>query len=193
MSPSARAFGVSLALVAVLTLIVALAVAEFGSRGTTAIGGSTVANYRAIAQTENRPAPLFDLPALTGNSRISLSAMRGNPVVLNFWASWCLPCRKEAPGLQWAWKHYRSEGVRVLGIDERDNDPAGRAFVEEFHLTYPSAKDPAGSLADDYGLVGLPTTFIIDAGGVIRYSFLGYLERDVLQAAVEDVFAGRFP
>jgi cytochrome c biogenesis protein CcmG, thiol:disulfide interchange protein DsbE len=191
MSPSVRAFGISLALV-VLALVVALAVTEFGSRGTTAVGGFTVANYRATAETENRPAPPFELPALIGTSRISLSALRRHPIVLNFWASWCLPCRKEAPGLQWTWKHYRSEGLRVLGIDERDNDPAGRAFVQEFQLTYPSAKDPAGSLADDYELVGMPTTFIIDASGIIRYRFLGYLERDVLQAAVEDVLAGRF-
>lgn len=192
MSPSARAFAISLALALILTLVVALAVTEFGSRGTATLGGVTVANYRATAESEKRPAPLFELSALTGNRRISLQALSGHPVVLNFWASWCLPCRQEAPGLEWTWKHYRDEGVRFLGIDERDNDPAGRAFVSEFHLTYPSAKDPAGSLADDYQLVGMPTTFIIDESGLIRYSFLGYLERDVLQAAVEDALAGRF-
>lgn len=189
-SPSARAFAVSLTFVLSLALVVGLAVMEFKGSGTTNVGGFTVANYRAKAETENRPAPVFDLPALTGKSQISLTALRGHPVVLNFWASWCLPCRQEAPGLQWTWEHYRDEGVRLLGVDERDNDPAGRAFIDDFRITYPSVRDPDGSLADDYELVGMPTTFIIDANGVIRYRFVGYLERDVLQAAVEDILSG---
>jgi cytochrome c biogenesis protein CcmG, thiol:disulfide interchange protein DsbE len=189
-SPSSRASGMWLAFVVVLALAVGVAIIEFRARGTATIGGFSVANFRARAETENRPAPPIELPSLAGGGRISLGAFKGESVVLNFWASWCLPCRREAPGLQWTWEHYRSEGIQFLGVDERDNDPAGRAFTREFRVTYPSGKDPAGSLADDYELVGMPTTFIIDANGIIRYRFLGYLDRDVLQAAVEDVLSG---
>ena len=86
--------------------------------------------------------------------------------------------------------HYRAQGVRFLGVDERDDDAAGRAFVREFGWSYPSASDPAGSLAFSYGLVGLPTTFIVDPQGTIRYRFLGYLDRDVLQAVLDDLLSG---
>jgi peroxiredoxin len=192
-SSPARANTMWLGFVVVLALAVGIAIMEFRARGTSAIGGFTVANYRARAETENRRAPQFELPSLAGNSRLSLRIFSGHPVVLNFWASWCPPCRREAPGLEWTWEHYHSEGIQFLGVDERDNGPAGRAFTREFHVTYPSAEDPAGSLADDYKLVGMPTTFIIDRNGVIRYRFLGYLERDVLQAAVDDVVNGGTP
>lgn len=172
-----------------LALVAAVALVEFSGQGTTAIGGFSVANYKARAEIENRPAPNFRLPALQSGPPIGPDSFPGRVLVLNFWASWCAPCRLEAPGLRWVFEHYRHRGVSFLGVDERDNDPAGLAFIREFHITYPSVTDSAGSLADDYELLGLPTTFIVDATGTIRYRFLGYLDRAVLQAAVEDVLS----
>jgi peroxiredoxin len=93
-------------------------------------------------------------------------------------------------GLGWVSEHYRAQGVRFLGVDERDDQAAARAFVEEFGWRYPSASDPAGSLADDYRLIGLPTTSIIDPSGTIRYRFQGYLDRDVLRSTLDDVLSG---
>jgi peroxiredoxin len=77
--------------------------------------------------------------------------------------------------------------VRFLGVDYRDDDAAGRAFVDEFRLPYPSITDPSGSLAYDYELIGFPTTVIIDPAGTIRYRFVGYLDEAVLEDALNDV------
>ncbi|MGH2651556.1 MAG: TlpA family protein disulfide reductase [Actinomycetota bacterium] len=174
---------------AVAAVVATLAVMELRTRGTSSIGGFTVANYKARAEIENTPAPDFELPSLDDGTPIALSSFRGHVVVLNFWASWCAPCRVEAPGLRRVSDRYRDRGVRFLGVDYRDDDAAGRAFVDEFRLTYPSVTDPSGSLAYDYELIGFPTTFIIDAAGTIRYSFVGYLDEGVLEEALNDVLS----
>lgn len=179
--------GVPLLVLAAVVVVIGLAAAELRSRGVAGVGGLTVANYQAAAEREHLPAPLFRLPSLEGGGTIDLADFRGHVTVLNFWGSWCAPCRLEAPGLQRTWKVYRSRGVRFLGVDERDNDAAGRAFVQEFGLTYPSAADPSGSLADDYGLFGMPTTFIVDAQATIRYRFVGYVDEGALRSALDQI------
>ncbi len=181
------AVAVWLGALAVAAVVAALAIMELRTRGTSSIGGFTVANYKARAEVENTPAPDFELASLDGGTPIALSSFRGQVVVLNFWASWCAPCRLEAPGLRRVSERYADRGVRFLGVDYRDNDAAARAFVDEFRLEYPSVTDPSGSLAYDYGLIGFPTTFIIDAAGTIRYRFVGYLDEDVLEEALDDV------
>jgi cytochrome c biogenesis protein CcmG/thiol:disulfide interchange protein DsbE len=174
---------------AIAAVVAVLAVMELRTRGTSSIGGFTVANYRARAEVENTPAPDFELPSLDGGTPIALSSFRGQVVVLNFWATWCAPCRVEAPGLRRVSERYRDRGVRFLGVDYRDDDAAGRAFVDEFDLPYPSVTDPSGSLAYDYELIGFPTTFIIDPAGTIRYRFVGYLDENVLEKALDDVLS----
>jgi cytochrome c biogenesis protein CcmG/thiol:disulfide interchange protein DsbE len=178
-----------LAAIAIVASIIAIAIGEFRSRGTAGVGGFSVANYEARAKVENTPAPDFSLPSLEDGTAISLSSLRDHLVVLNFWASWCGPCRTEAPGLRRLSDHYRPQGVRFLGVDQRDDIGAARAFAREFNWRYPSVFDPGGTLADDYGLLGLPTTFVIDAQGTIRYEFLGYVDHDTLQAAIEDLLS----
>jgi DsbE subfamily thiol:disulfide oxidoreductase len=184
-----RPVAVWLGALAVAAVVATLAVMELRSRGTSSVGGFTVANYKARAEIENTPAPDFELESLNGGTPIALSSFRGYVVVLNFWASWCAPCRLEAPGLRRVSERYRDRGVRFLGVDYRDDDAAGRAFVDEFRLRYPSVTDPSGSLAYDYELIGFPTTFIIDPAGTIRYRFVGYLDEDVLEKALNDVLS----
>jgi DsbE subfamily thiol:disulfide oxidoreductase len=181
--------GVLLGVGAAAAVVAALALIQLRNQGTSAVGGFTVANYQARAEAENTPAPDFELSSLEDGEPIRLSSFRGDVVVLNFWASWCAPCRLEAPGLRRVSERYRDEGVRFLGVDFRDDDDAARAFVEEFRLEYPSVADPSGFLADDYGLIGFPTTFIIDPAGTIRYRFVGYLEETVLESTVNDVLS----
>ena len=163
-----------------VVLIVGLAFQELRTRGTSAAGGITVANYRAMAKTEDRPVPQFEMPALSGTANLALRDYADKVVVLNFWATWCGPCRTEAPELESTWRAYRDRGVQFLGVNYRDDRARARAYEGEFGITYPSVFDPAGQLAFDYELVGLPTTFVIGRDGRIVYKFTGKIDSAIL-------------
>lgn len=189
-----RGWGSTLAAILVLAGIVlaTIGVVEYRTRGASAISGDTVAARLLKAQANEGEAPAIDLPAVEGPP-VSLDAFRGYVVVVNFWASWCGPCRQEAPGLRRVSEDYVRRGVRFLGVDERDDRPAASGFLREFGITYPSAFDPAGSLADDYQLDGLPSTFVIDPAGQIRYRFFGYLDEATLRGALDRLTAKQPP
>jgi thiol-disulfide isomerase/thioredoxin len=160
---------------------------EFRTRGTQGIGGLSPVDRAAQAEVSGGTAPAIELPPVVGSGVVSLQALRGHVVVVNFWASWCGPCRTEAPDLQRSWSRYSTQGVRFVGVDERDNQAGAASFMEEFHIGYPSAFDPSGSLADDFRIQGLPTTVVLDERGEIRYRFIGILDRSTLDAAIDDV------
>ncbi len=107
-------------------------------------------------------APEFELPTLAGGRVVRSEDLRGRPVVVNFWASWCVPCREEAPLLQTAWETYRSRGVVFLGVNIRDSESDARRFVEEFGITYPIVQDVRSELSKKLKVTGLPETFFID-------------------------------
>lgn len=162
---------------------------EFRSRGTRSIGGRSVADQLASAHTDGGDAPNIELPAVAGPD-VSLRSLRGHIVVVNFWASWCGPCRREAPGLRRASVDYVAQGVRFLGVDERDDRPSAASFLGEFKISYPSAFDPSGALADDYRLDGIPSTFVVDAEGRVRYRFFGFLEEATIRGALDRLTSG---
>lgn len=110
-------------------------------------------------------APDFTLPRLDREGHLRLEALRGKAVVLNFWASWCIPCKEEAPRLQAASRRWAAQGVVVVGIDSQDFRGDARRFVRRYGVTYPNVHDGAGKTRDSYGVTGLPETFFIDRRG----------------------------
>ena len=118
-----------------------------------------------LVRGETPPAPDFDLGRLDREGRLSLADLRGKAVVLNFWASWCAPCRDEAPELEAAWRRYRGRGVVVLGVNARDLRSDARKFARRNDMTYPLVHDGPGKLWDRYGVTGLPETFFIRRAG----------------------------
>jgi len=175
--------------IAVVGFVVALAVFELETRGTSGVVGYGTANYAAHAEPHQDPAPAFTLPVLEGGGSISLHQYLGHIVVLNLWASWCGPCHLEAPGLEKTFKYFQSRGIQFLGVNERDNFAAARGFVSEFHITYPSGYDPEGVVAPRYGLIGLPSTLFIDPAGQILERVTGPIDAPRLRAGIEHLLA----
>jgi cytochrome c biogenesis protein CcmG/thiol:disulfide interchange protein DsbE len=142
------------------------------------------------------PSPLIDRPAAAfrlqsfGGQPVSLAAHRGQVVVLNFWASWCVPaCYDEAPVLERGWRAYRDQGVAVIGIDIQDRAEAARKFLSDFGLSFPNAPDPDGRVSVDYGVYGVPETFFIDRAGRIRAKHVGAVTDEVFRSHVERLLA----
>jgi cytochrome c biogenesis protein CcmG/thiol:disulfide interchange protein DsbE len=137
-----------------------------------------------------RPAPAFALTAYDGTP-LSLAGLQGQVVVLNFWASWCVPaCYEEAPVLEAGWRAYRERGVVVVGVDIQDTEEAGRKFIQQFGLTFPNAPDPKGRVSIDYGVYGVPETFVIDRRGIIRKKHVGAVTAEAFREAVEPLVGG---
>jgi peroxiredoxin len=168
----------------IFAILAALIVVRTHASGPRIPGGATVAEFVARPVREDRPAPDISLPALQRSGRITLRSFRGRVVVLNVWASWCGPCRLEAPALQRVWTENRGRGVVVIGIDHEDTRSSATAFRDRYELTYPLAFDPGGSVVASYGALGVPTTFVIDGAGVIRYRLLGRVTVGVLDAVL---------
>ena len=133
-----------------------------------------------------RPAPAFDLETVDGR-RLSLADLRGSPVVLNFWASWCLPCREEAPLLTAAAREYEAQGLRVVGVVYQDSADSARDFMERYGQTFPGLLDHDGRTAIDYGVVGIPETFFIDREGIVRSRQVGPVTEQGLSRQAQEI------
>ena len=169
-----RAIGNTVALVAGLVVLVAAGVAMWGP------------GHGATSQPSGRPlpgqtAPDFTLTLLDG-SPFSLSDQRGKAVVLNFWASWCPPCEKEAPDLQAVWEEYGEKGVAFVGIAYKDEEAAVRGFLARHDITYPVGLDPTGRIAELYGITGVPETFVLDGEGRVVRFYIGPVTANQLRA-----------
>ena len=137
-----------------------------------------------------KSAPLFTL-ALFDGTVLRLADLRGKVVFVNFWASWCVPCREEAPALEAASRMYSSRDVVFVGINIQDKEPDARAFLEEFAITYPNGVDHGSKIAVDYGVYGIPETFVIDRAGRIAYKQIGAMSPPTISAVLDQTLAGR--
>lgn len=134
----------------------------------------------------DKPAPEFSLISLDEET-VSLASMKGKPVVVNFWASWCVPCRQEAPLLRELNDRPTKGNSVLLGILFQDTDKAARTFIQEYRLKYPTLRDPKLATAIDYGVAGVPETFFIDAQGTIRHVDKGGLTRERLNEGLKKI------
>ncbi len=131
-------------------------------------------------------APAFALERLDGEGELELASLRGKAVVLNFWASWCGPCREEMPVLQEGWERWRDRDVVFVGIDVKDFRGDARDFLEEYGVTYPNVYDGKGSTVGRYGVTGFPETYFVDADGDVVYRIAGPVDDgDELDEGIE--------
>jgi cytochrome c biogenesis protein CcmG, thiol:disulfide interchange protein DsbE len=136
-------------------------------------------------------APNFTLPRLSGTGDVSLQSFRGKVVLLNFWASWCAPCREEAPLFNQIQSHYGSRGVAVVGVDSQDFASAARSFARELHVNYTLVHDSSNNVTNRWGVSsGFPVTFVINRRGAVQKVFVTEVTGNMLQRAMQPLLGG---
>jgi thiol-disulfide isomerase/thioredoxin len=178
-----------LVLAALLLLVAAAGVRAVAQRlhGNPDAAGLTVADRPAVDSDVRHRQVSFHGTLLGDGHGWSSTSARGQVLVVNFWASWCGPCRAEQPGLTAVARAFRDRGVEFIGVNIQDNRPAARAYAEEFAVPYRSLFDP-GALTE-LPAVALPTTFILDRDGVIAYQLTGKTTVPVLTARLQALLA----
>lgn len=142
-------------------------------------GGNPAAQF---SQGKTTSAPSFTLERLEGDGSVRLESLRGKVVVINFWASWCEPCKKEMPRLEQAWQRYRGRGVTFIGVNTTDFTGDAERFVERYRLTFPVVRDGNGRVLAKYGGLPIPWTYFVNREGLI----VGYIRGEVTAEALED-------
>jgi cytochrome c biogenesis protein CcmG/thiol:disulfide interchange protein DsbE len=130
-------------------------------------------------------APAFALPGLRGEGTVDLADLRGQVVVVNFWASWCLECRDEHPALSAAWGRYRERGVVFVGVLFEDTVDDGLAFADAFETDWPLVEDPGSRTAIDFGVFGVPETFVIAPDGTVAAKRVGPVDYAWLTSQID--------
>lgn len=141
---------------------------------------------------ENGVAPDFSLTGFDGRTA-TLSELRGQVVIVNFWASWCLPCREEAAYLEQTWRKYKDQGVVFIGVDYVDTEKAALAYIDEFDITYINGPDIGTRISDAYNIQGVPETFFIAKNGELRGMHIGPLKAPELDEKIEELLAESYP
>ena len=140
-----------------------------------------------------QPIPDVTLPRLEGDGEVSLRDVDAEVLVVNFWASWCVPCRSEHDDLLAAATRYENDDVRFVGIVYQDQKDRAVEFLDELGRGYDHLVDPGSRAALDFGVFGIPETYVIDAEQIIRAKIIGESNLDLLSRTIEDVLAGRQP
>ena len=172
---TSRGRGKLLALAAGVILVLVLA-------GISALGVRQASTDRpAVGST----APTFSMPLFDG-PQVDLAALRGKPVVINFWASWCVPCEDEAGDLERTWQKYKDRAM-FLGVDYVDTEPKAREFLKRFGITYPNGPDLGSRISYPYRIKGVPETFVIDKNGQVRLVKIGPTTEAELSATLDEL------
>ena len=137
---------------------------------------------------DSGPAPDFTLTGFDG-LKITLSELRGQVVIINFWASWCLPCRQEAAYLEQTWRKYQNQGVVFIGVDYVDTETEALAYIEEFDITYINGPDIGTAISDAYNIQGVPETYFVDRDGQLRGVYIGPLAEPYLENKIEELLS----
>jgi len=154
-----------------------------------AIGFLIILGYGLRTQSGSpigAPAPDFTLSLFDGGE-LSLADRRGSVVVVNFWASWCAPCRDEAPTLERVWQEYEDRRVVFVGVNYKDVESKATSFIEEFNVTYPNGPDPYNRISAAYRITGVPETFLIAKDGRLLEWYRGPITEAWLRAALGEI------
>ncbi|GBD16045.1 Thiol-disulfide oxidoreductase ResA [bacterium HR26] len=147
-------------------------------------GETSLPEPAAQAIRPGAPAPDFTLPGLGGRD-VRLSDYRGQVVLVNFWATWCGPCRAEMPEIKHVYRAYQDAGFVAIGVNQLEPEPEVRAFVDEYQLTWIFALDQDGAVSQRWGVLGIPQSYLIDREGKIVKSWLGPLSRQELEQELQ--------
>lgn len=137
-------------------------------------------------------APDFSLTSFDGRT-LKLSELRGQVVIINFWASWCPPCREEAAYLEQTWRKYEGKGVVFIGVDWVDTEKEALAYMDEFDLTYFNGPDIGTRIAQAYNIQGVPETFYVAKNGELRGVHIGPLKSPELDDKIDELLAEKYP
>ena len=174
----------------ILSLVPIIAIAALLIWGTARSGGRPgglfINSSGGEVDVDSSLAPDFSVTTFDGET-ITLSDLRGQVVMVDFWASWCPPCRVESPDLVSAYRSFQDRGVEFIGIDVWDRESAGRSFVADEGLPYPNALDTNGFITIDYGVTGIPEKFFIDAEGRVVRKYVGPIRADELARILNDM------
>lgn len=177
-----------LALVPVLALLGLFGWATLRVQGSPVGGIAINARFGEVPPSKATPAD-FTLELFDGG-RLSLSQLRGRNAMIDFWATWCPPCRQEAPTLARVWEEYRGKGVVFVGIDLWDAEEEAKRFIARYGLTYANGPDRTGAIAVDFGVTGLPEKFFLDREGRVVKKFIGPVTEDRLRRTLDELLAG---
>ena len=151
------------------------------------VGQTTIASE--VRKGKRPPVPSFSLPQLNASGNLASTSLSGKAGVINFWASWCIPCREEAPLLDDASRRWASRGVTVLGIDHQDFAGDARRFMRRYGMTYPNLVDKGDKLYTRFGLTGVPETFCFNRAGDVVAHVPGAVTRETLDQCIRDALS----
>jgi peroxiredoxin len=183
---------IALLLGAIICLSTAIVVAmQVGLPTRAEYTGILTDDEQEVAPEINAYAPSFELQTING-STLDLKSLRGLPVLINFWATWCEPCKVEMPDLQAIYEAYKDRGLRIVAINLGESPETAYSWVQQMNLSFDVVLDPTAKIATLYQLRGQPSTYVVSPGGIISQIFFGPISNTALEAALASYFSNGY-